>query len=59
MGTDNYRKPYYFLFNKISDGLKAMEELNFGQARSILMEAQVQAEEFRLEISSEEDKTET
>ena len=41
----DYQKLYTLLFNAATDALRAMEELNFGQARDLLIQAQQQAEE--------------
>ena len=55
---DGYKKVYFFLFNKISDAILALEQQNYGQARKLLMDGQAQAEELCLEIASEEDEVE-
>ena len=36
---------YHILFNAITDALEAMEKLNFGEAKRILMAAQQKTEE--------------
>ena len=41
----DYRKLYAMLFNGVTDALKEMEELNFGQAKALLIAAQQAAEE--------------
>lgn len=40
----DYKKLYLLLFHGISSSLQAMEDLNFGQARRILQQAQREAE---------------
>jgi hypothetical protein len=41
-------KPYYLLFNAISDALASMEAQDFGQAGQILRQAQRDGEEWFL-----------
>lgn len=41
----DYQKLYTKLFNAITDALDALEQLNVGQARDILRQAQQEAEE--------------
>ena len=38
-------KRYYLLFNRITDALAELEELNIGEAKNILIQAQQDAEE--------------
>ncbi len=40
-----YQKPYTTMFNAATDALEALEEMNVGQAREILRQAQQEAEE--------------
>lgn len=40
-----YQALYYYLFNKVTDALTAMEERNYGQAEQILKQAQQHTEE--------------
>ena len=40
-----YKESYFILFSCISRALEAMEELDFGRARSLLKEGQANAEE--------------
>jgi len=48
----DYKKLYYKLFNAVTDALEALEQLNVGQAKELLLRAQQEAEELYL---SEED----
>ena len=41
----DYQSLYTLLFNAVTDAVEAMEQLNFGQAKDILVRAQQQAEE--------------
>lgn len=45
IGGVNYQKLYTKLFNAATDALEALEQLNVGQARDILRQAQQEAEE--------------
>ena len=45
----DYQKLYTLLFNAATDALRAMEQLNFGQARDLLIRAQQQAEELYID----------
>lgn len=47
----NYKKLYLLLFNHISRALEAMEELDFGKAKNLLIEGQIKAEETYLEYT--------
>lgn len=49
----DFKRMYYLLFNKITDALNAIDNLNFGQAADVLRSAQVEAEE--LYVSGEDD----
>ena len=42
-------KRYYLLFNRITDAIAELEELNIGKAKKILIQAQQDAEEAYLE----------
>lgn len=42
------QRPYFMLFNAVTDAVAAIEEQNFGQARQILMQAQQDCEEWFL-----------
>lgn len=42
------QKPYYTLFNAVTDAVAAMEAQNFGQARQLLVQAQKDCEEWFL-----------
>lgn len=41
----NFEKMYYQLFNAITDSIEETEKMNFGQAKSILIQAQQKCEE--------------
>jgi len=41
----NYQKLYTLLFNACTDAVEAMERMDFGMAKTILVSAQQQAEE--------------
>ena len=41
----DYQKLYTLLFNACTDAVEAMEQMNFGAAKTILIRAQQQAEE--------------
>lgn len=40
-----YRQMYFMLFNAITDAVDQLEQCNYGQAASILKQAQAAAEE--------------
>jgi hypothetical protein len=40
----DYKKPYFALFNALSDAVAAIENQNFGVARELLLEAQQTSE---------------
>ena len=42
---DEYKKPYFTLFNQITDAIEAIESQNYGLAEEILRRAQQEAEE--------------
>ena len=44
-GTVDYQKLYTAMFNAITDAIGHMEHMNFGQALTLLKEAQIRAEE--------------
>ncbi len=48
----DYQKMYYELFNELTQVLESIENMNFGQAREIIMQAHQRAEE--LYLSEEE-----
>ncbi len=52
----DYKKLYFLLFNQISYALEAMEELDLGKAKKLLIEAHVKAEEVYLEDTDPVDK---
>ena len=52
-----YKKGYFMLFNAITDAMNAMEEQNFGQAKAILCQAQIDAEEIYLRETDDEETT--
>ena len=41
----DYEKPYFTLFNQITDAISALDTQNFGQARELLVRAQQLGEE--------------
>lgn len=49
----DYKKPYLILFNGITDALDSMERMNFGRAKDILQDAQINAEEAYLSAGEE------
>lgn len=51
----DYKRLYFTLFNGMTSALQAMEEMNFGLAKRILMQAQLRAEEAYIDC----DETET
>ena len=51
-----YQKPYYILFNSITDAIGEIEKMNYGMAKNFLLLAQMRAEEAF--ISYEEQKEE-
>ncbi len=44
-----YQKPYYLLFNSITDALEALGRLDVPAAVRVLEDAQIRAEEIMLE----------
>ena len=51
-------KRYYLLFNRITDAIAELEELNIGKAKKILIEAQQNAEEAYLKEGETPEKKE-
>ena len=49
---------YTVLFNRITDAISAIDRMNIGLAREILIKAQQDAEEAFLEEAGEEEPTE-
>ena len=49
---DEYKKPYFVLFNSLTDIAEEIEKQNYGRAKQLIEEAQQQAEE--MYISMEE-----
>ena len=49
MERENFPSYYTILFNGITDALEALNRLDFGQAREILMHSQEAAEEAYIE----------
>ena len=54
----DYKKLYTLLFNGITDGIRQMEEHNYGLAKKTLILAQVEAEQLYL-LQEEEAEQET
>ncbi len=42
---EEYKKPYFILFNGVTDALTALKDQNYGLVKSLLTRAQQQAEE--------------
>ena len=53
----HYKMLYLKLFNAITDALEAMEAQNFGQAKELLRQAQIDAEEAYLDQTEKEQQT--
>ena len=49
-----YKAMYSLLFNRITDALEQLEQLNIGEARSILMQAQCDSESLVVETEDKE-----
>ena len=49
----DYKTMYLHLFNHVTDAVAALETLNFGQAKDILMDAQKEAELLYINDDSE------
>ena len=45
----DYKTMYLHLFNRVTDAVNALETMNFGQAKALLICAQQEAEERYLE----------
>ena len=54
--VSDYKKPYYILFNAITNSLEAIEQRNLFQARLLLIRAQQDAEEAFLQETDKEEK---
>lgn len=52
------QKPYFMLFNAVTDAVAAIEEQNFGRARQILIRAQQDCEEWFLSCPEDGDEHE-
>lgn len=50
----NYKELYFKLFSAAADAVEAIEAMNFGQAKEILIAAQQNAEEAHLSAASNE-----
>ena len=55
---DLYQKMYTTLFNRVTDALKEIEGLNFGNAAEILKEAQKKTEEMYVEADGKKENAE-
>lgn len=44
----DYKTMYLQLFNRVSDAVNALEAMNYGQAKKLLIRAQQEAEELYL-----------
>ena len=49
-----YKEMYYTLFNAITDAVDQLEQCNYGQAASILKQAQAAAEEIYVSAPDQE-----
>ena len=49
ISVPDYQKMYTLLFNAATDAIEALEAMNLGQARAILVLAQQQTEEIYLD----------
>jgi len=49
-----YKAMYSLLFNRITDALEQLEQLNIGEARRILMQAQCDSESLVVETEDKE-----
>ena len=45
----DYQKLYLGLFNEVTNAIAALEKWNFGEAKQLLIEAQIRAEELYME----------
>ena len=48
----DYQAMYLHLFNRTTDAVTALEAMNIGQAKEILMQAQREAEELYMESAA-------
>lgn len=48
----DYQKMYIVLFNRVTDAILALEELNYGAAKEILVSGQRETEELYMGTSS-------
>lgn len=53
----SYKNLYYRLFNAVSDSITAMQEYNYGVAKKILVQAQLECEDIYIDSSDEEGKS--
>ena len=51
--SDLYKLPYLHLFNDVTDAIRALDELNYGAARAILVKGQQRAEDAFIEQEEE------
>ena len=51
---DDYKQPYLYLFNQITDAIALIQQSNYGMARAVLIAAQQDAEETFLQKTAEE-----
>ena len=54
-----YRQMYFMLFNAITDAVDQLEQRNYGQAASILKQAQAAAEEIYVSAPDQEPPLDT
>ena len=52
--SHGYKKLYFTLFNRISDAVTALDQMDYSLARAILCTAQQEAEELYLEEDPDE-----
>ena len=52
----DYKQLYFGLFNDISDAIAAIDKMNYGTARQLLVEAQIRAEERYMDEPMEEEE---
>ena len=52
---ESYKKMYLQLFNEVTNALQALEKQNYGNAKEILKNAQMQAEESYISSDCNED----
>jgi hypothetical protein len=55
IAVPDYKKPYFVLFNTLSDAIAAIEKQNYGTARELLLKAQ-QAGEILI-LAQKDDET--